>query len=73
MHLIERCAQTNGNSIATVDGARRHTWLETRERIARLAAGLKSLGCEGGDRVAILALNSDRYFEALFAIPWAAG
>ena len=23
-----------------------------------------------GDRVAILALNSDRYFELLYAIPW---
>ena len=26
--------------------------------------------CRPGDRVAILALNSDRYFELLYAIPW---
>lgn len=71
MHLIERCAQINPHGPATIDGERRHTWVETRERIARLAAGFRRLGCRDGDRIAILALNSDRYFECLFAAPWA--
>jgi long-chain acyl-CoA synthetase len=73
MQLIERCAQINGNSLASIDGKRRHTWLDTRDRIARLAAGFQRLGCKDGDRIAILALNSDRYFEAIFATPWAGG
>lgn len=73
MQLIDRCAQINGKSLATIDGKRRHTWLETRDRIARLAAGFRRLGCEDGDRIGILALNSDRYFEAIFATPWAGG
>lgn len=71
--LIERNAMINGRGPATIDGAVRHTWAETRDRIARLAAGLQSLGCSDGDRVAVLALNSHRYFECLFAIPWAGG
>ncbi len=45
--------------------------MEFRERAARLAAGLKSLGIAPGDRVAILALNSDRYLEYYVAVPWA--
>ena len=52
---------------------RRRTWAEFGARVARLAAGLRSLGLGAGDRVAMLALNSDRYFEYLFAVPWAGG
>jgi len=73
MQLVERCAQINGNGRATIDGPRRRTWTECRDRIARLAAGFRQLGCEDGDRVGILALNSDRYFECIFAAPWAGG
>ncbi|MEL6979993.1 MAG: long-chain-fatty-acid--CoA ligase [Pseudomonadota bacterium] len=59
------------NALATVCGARRRTWAELNERVSRLAAGLIGLGVEPGDRVAILALNSDRYTEYLFAVWWA--
>ena len=31
----------------------------------------RSWVCNGGDRVGILALNSDRYLEYFFAVPWA--
>ena len=57
-----------GNEIATIDGSTRRTWNETVERISRLASGLDGLGVQAGDRVAILALNSHRYMEAIFAI-----
>jgi len=73
MQMIERGAQINGSGLSTVDGSRRRTWRETRERVARLAGGLVQLGCRDGDRIAILALNSDRYFECIFAAPWAGG
>jgi long-chain acyl-CoA synthetase len=39
-----------------------------KDRVSRLAAGLKDLGIGTGDRVAILALNSHRYMESIFAI-----
>lgn len=67
---IERNVQLFGRKIATIDGNRTRTWEEVRERIARAAAGLVAVGVKPGDRVGILALNGDRYFEALFAIWW---
>ena len=42
-----------------------------RGRAARLAGALQSFGLNVGDRVGILSLNSDRYYESIFAIPWA--
>ncbi len=52
---------------------RETSWTELRKRIACIAAGLQRQGLKPGDRVAILANNSERYFENLFAIPWAGG
>jgi acyl-CoA synthetase (AMP-forming)/AMP-acid ligase II len=57
-----------GEEVATVDRHHRRTWNETKDRVSRLASGLTSLGVSRGDRVAILALNSHRYMEAIFAI-----
>jgi len=76
MHLtqgLHRAAQIKPDRVATIFGARRRTWGEVRERVARLAAGLVSLGLKPGDRVAPIALNSDRYIELYFAIWWAGG
>ena len=36
----------------------------------RVAGALSALGMHRGDRVAILALNNDRYFELMYAMPW---
>lgn len=68
---VHRNAQIRGNKIATIQGDRQHTWREFKDRVARFAGGLKGLGIEQGDRVAILALNSDRYYEYYFSVPWA--
>ena len=70
---LKRNLQQIPNELATCDGERRHTWAELVERIARLAGGLKRLGLAPGDRVGIVALNSDRYLEVFFAVPWAGG
>jgi acyl-CoA synthetase (AMP-forming)/AMP-acid ligase II len=58
---------------ATIFGDRIRTWRESVDRIARLAGGLRELGVAAGDRVAILALNSDVYHETLSAISWGDG
>ena len=71
--LVRRAAQTNGNAIATLDGERSQTWKEFVVRVAAFGGGLKKLGLANGDCAAILALNSDRYFEFMFAVPWAGG
>jgi len=68
---VHRNAQTRGNKIATINGARQRTWKEVKDRVARFAGALKSIGVQEGERVAILALNSDRYFEYYFGVPWA--
>ncbi len=71
--LIKRATQIDGDAIATVDGDRTQTWREYLSRVARFAGGLRKLGVGEDDCVAILALNSDRYFEFMFAVPWCGG
>ena len=75
--LINRASQTQGELIATSyfdqekGKLREQTWLEYQHKIACFAGGLHDIGVENDDTVAILALNSDRYFEFMFAVPWA--
>ena len=47
----------------------RHDYRELRRRIARLAAGLASLGVVPGTTVAVMDWDSPRYLECFFAIP----
>ena len=70
---LMRAVQVRPRGSATRFAGRTRSWQETADRIARSAAGLCQFGLEPGQRVAILALNSDRYLEAYFAIPWAGG
>jgi non-ribosomal peptide synthetase component F len=67
---LRRAQQIRPKATSTVFRGRRRTWSETAERVARFAGGLKAAGVRPGDRVAILALNSDRYFELMYALPW---
>jgi acyl-CoA synthetase (AMP-forming)/AMP-acid ligase II len=67
--LIERAARLNPAGVATRFVGRTQTWRDLSDRIARLAQGLQNFGLEEGERIAILGLNSDRYYESLFAIP----
>lgn len=69
--MIERAARLNPNGIASSYTGRQHSWALVRERVARLGAALAGLGLDEGDRVALLSLNNDRYYEAVFGIPWA--
>lgn len=62
MHVtqgLRRAAQIKPNGTATVYRNRRHTWRETEDRVARLAAGLLKLGLPSGGRAAILALMGE--------------
>ena len=68
---LRRACQINANGVATIDGGRRRTWAEFRERVARFAGALQAAGVQPGDRVAILALNGDAYLEYFYATPWA--
>lgn len=68
---IRRAARLFPNRVATRCAARTRTWREFQVRIARLAAALRALGVAPGDRVAVLAHNSDYYVEIVFASLWA--
>lgn len=68
---VRRAVKQNSRGRATVFGERTRCWDEFEVRVARLAGGLQSLGVRPGERVAMLALNSDRYLETYVAVPWA--
>ncbi len=71
--FVQRAAQVNRKGTATICEGRRRSWGEAADRISRTAAVLRSLSLDSGDRVAILAPNSDTYLEYLFAVAWAGG
>lgn len=68
--LIERAGRLNSNGIATRYRDREHNWTELQSRVSSLGAALDALPLDDADRVAILSLNSDRFYESIFAIPW---
>ncbi len=68
---LKRAVAIRPHGLAIAFAGRERNWSEVVQRVARLAAGLQALGLKRGDRVAILALNSDRYLECMYAVPWA--
>ncbi len=70
---LQRTLQQDPEHIATICGERRHTYREFGERVARLAGALQTLGMAAGDRVGMLALNSDRYLEYIMGVWWGGG
>ena len=70
---LHRALQQQPDRLWTIFGDRRRTVAQAVDRIARLAGALVELGVAPGDRVGLLALNSDRYLEYLLAVPWAGG
>ncbi len=71
--LLERAAQTKGDEVATICADRTRSYSEFKTRVQKFAGALRSLGISDGQRVAILAQNSDRYLEFYYAVPWAGG
>lgn len=66
---LKRSAHLYSDRLATVCQGRERTWSEVEARVAKFAGALRKLGVENGERVAILSLNSDRYYEYFFATP----
>jgi fatty-acyl-CoA synthase len=67
--FIERSAEIFGDLPSVVHGNRRYTWAQTRERSARLAAALKSLGIGRGTTVSAMLPNIPEMVEAHYAVP----
>jgi len=64
-----RATQVAGNRTALVSEGRQFTHRELQSRCRRLAAVLKEKGAEPGDRIAILAANTNHYIESYITIP----
>ena len=67
--FVERSAEVFGDLPATVHGRRRFTWVQVRERSARLAAALRSLGVGRGSTVSTMLANTPEMVEAHYAVP----
>jgi len=70
---LHRAARHTPERIATVFRERRQSYASLAARVPVLAGGLRALGLEAGGRVALLAMNSDRYLEVFLAVLWAGG
>lgn len=51
------------------DGYENYSFAEYGRRVRKLAAALRKLGVENGDRVGTLAWNTSQHYEAYFAVP----
>ena len=67
--FVERSAEVYGDLPAVVHGSRRYLWRETRERAARLAAALRSLGVTRGATVSAMLPNTPEMVEVHYAVP----
>ncbi len=67
--FVERSAEVFADLPAVVHGARRHTWAQTRERSARLAAALRAAGVGRGSTVSVMLPNTPEMVEVHYAVP----
>ena len=72
-HALHRLVQQAPSATATVFRGRRRTWRQIAERAARLAAALQAAGMRPGDRIGMLANNSDLYLEYMLGTWWGGG
>ena len=64
--MISEAASRNPDGEALVCGERRMTWREVEQRSAQVAAGLRKIGVQCGDRVALLLGNRIEFVLAMF-------
>jgi fatty-acyl-CoA synthase len=67
--FVERSAEVFGDLPAVIHGVRRYDWKQLRERSARLAAVLRSLGVGRGSTVSVMLTNTPEMVEAHYAVP----
>ena len=70
---VRRAAKLTPDGVAFVSDERSLTHAQFEDAVARLAGGLQGLGLQPEDRVAMLAMNSDRYAIYYYGTFWAGG
>ena len=69
-HSLGRAMRYYSERTAVACNAKRSTFRELHDRVAGIAASLKHLGFEAGDRLAILLPNEPEYIELVYACAW---
>src|ERR1700687_2135492 len=64
--MVCEAASRNPDGEALVCGIRRMTWREVAQQSAQIATGLRKMGLQGGDRVALLLGNRIEFVLAMF-------
>src|SRR5713226_7060205 len=64
--MVSDAAARNPDGEALVCGVRRMTWREVAQQSAQVAAGLRKMGLQSGDRVALLLGNRIEFVLAMF-------
>ena len=67
--FVERSAEIFGDLSSVVHGHLKYTWAQTRDRSARLAAALQSLGVARGTTVSAMLPNTPEMLEVHYAVP----
>jgi len=65
--ILDRAVRFFPGHTATICGEHTLTYAQLQKRVDALAAGLKKLGVQQGDRVGILLFNCHRYIETILA------
>ena len=68
IRFLNRAASLYAKKTAIVDGPRRYTYAEYKERATRLGHALLDLDLKAGDVVAYLGLNTHELLEAYYAV-----
>jgi long-chain acyl-CoA synthetase len=69
-HSLGRAARYYPEKTAVATAGRRLNFRELHDRVGRIAAALRKLGFEAGDRLAILLPNEPEYLELVHACAW---
>jgi len=70
VQMIRRNARCRAGALGLVHGRHAFLWAQIEDRVSGLAGALRALGVARGDRVSILADNSHRYVELIYACAW---
>ena len=69
-HSLGRANRYYPKQTAVASVERRSTFREFHDRVGRIAAAMRKLGFEAGDRLAILLPNESEYLELIHACAW---
>ena len=70
---LARTVRTFAGNPAIIDGDTTTSWGEFGDRFIRIAGGLRDLGLQPGNRVAVLAATTPDHLSFMYAVSWAGG